>query len=110
VVAAVHGYGLGGAFELTLPCDFTIGTAGCRLGEPEILFGAAPAFLMVPWMTGHKRAKDVLLTGRHLGAAEALDMGLVTRGGVGRRFLERQGMRHPIDMKELVICSYRIFA
>jgi enoyl-CoA hydratase len=78
VIAAIHGYCLGGAFELMLPCDFTIASDECQLGEPEILFGAGPAFMMVPWLTGHKRAKDVLLTGRRLSAAEALAMGLVT--------------------------------
>lgn len=78
VIAAVHGYCLGGAFELMLPCDFTIASEDCQLGEPEIQFGAGPAFMMVPWMTGHKRAKDVLLTGRRLTAAEACDAGFVT--------------------------------
>jgi enoyl-CoA hydratase len=78
VVAAVQGYCLGGAFELMLPCDFTVASEDCQLGEPEILFGAGPAFMMVPWMTGHKRAKDVLLTGRRISAAEALDMGFVS--------------------------------
>ena len=78
VIAAIHGYCLGGAFELMLPCDFTIASDDCQLGEPEILFGAGPAFMMVPWMASHKRAKDVLLTGRRLSAAEALAMGLVT--------------------------------
>lgn len=78
VVAALHGYCLGGAFELMLPCDFTVATQDCELGEPEIQFGAGPAFMMVPWMTGHKRAKDVLLTGRRISATEALNMGLVT--------------------------------
>lgn len=79
VVAAIHGYCLGGAFELMLPCDFTIASEECELGEPEILFGAGPAFMMVPWMTGHKRAKDVLLSGRRIPAREALEIGLVTR-------------------------------
>ncbi len=44
VIAGIHGYCMGGAFELVLPCDFTIATESCRLGEPEILFGAGPAF------------------------------------------------------------------
>lgn len=79
VIAAVHGYCLAGAFELVLPTDFTIATESCRLGEPEILFGAGPAFMMVPWMVNHKQAKDLLLTGRQIGAAEALAMGIVTK-------------------------------
>lgn len=78
VIAAIHGYCMGGAFEMVLPCDFTIATESCKLGEPEILFGVGPAFMMVPWMMNHKAAKDVLLTGRQINAAEALRMGLVT--------------------------------
>lgn len=78
VIAAIHGYCMGGAFEMVLPCDFTIATESCKLGEPEILFGVGPAFMMVPWMMNHKAAKDVLLTGRQVTAAEALRMGLVT--------------------------------
>nr|WP_315396931.1 enoyl-CoA hydratase/isomerase family protein [uncultured Duganella sp.] len=78
VIAAVHGYCLAGAFEMVLPCDFTIATESCKLGVPEILFGGGPAFQMVPWMVNHKTAKEILLTGRHITAAEALRMGLVT--------------------------------
>jgi enoyl-CoA hydratase len=78
VIAAIHGYCMGGAFELVLPCDFTIATESCRLGEPEILFGAGPAFMMVPWMVNHKVAKDILLTGRQFTAPEALRMGIVS--------------------------------
>ena len=59
VISAIHGYCLGGAFELVLPTDFTIAAESCRLGEPEILFGVGPAFIMVPWMVNHKVAKDV---------------------------------------------------
>ncbi|MBV6759076.1 enoyl-CoA hydratase/isomerase family protein [Rhodococcus opacus] len=76
-IAAIHGYCLAGAFELVLPMDFAIATESAKLGEPEILFGAGPAFAMVPWMMNHKQAKDVLLTGRHLSAQEAHHLGLV---------------------------------
>jgi enoyl-CoA hydratase/carnithine racemase len=78
VIAAIHGYCMGGAFELVLPCDFTIATESCRLGEPEILFGEGPALLMVPWLVNHKVAKDILLTGRQFTAPEALRMGIVS--------------------------------
>jgi enoyl-CoA hydratase len=79
VVAAVHGYCLAGAFELMLPCDLTLAAKSTVLGEPEVLFGVGPAFMMVPWLTSHKRAKDVLLTGRNITAEEALDLGFVSR-------------------------------
>lgn len=79
VIAAVQGYCLGGAFELTLPADFTVAAESAQFGEPEILFGAGPAFFMIPWMANHKSAKEVLLTGRRLSAREALALGLVSR-------------------------------
>lgn len=78
VIAAIHGFCMGGAFELVLPCDFTVATESCRLGEPEILFGIGPAFMMVPWMVNHKVAKDILLTGRQFTAVEAHRMGIVS--------------------------------
>ena len=78
VVAAIHGYCLAGAFELMMPCDLTIAAKSTILGEPEILFGSGPAFMMVPWFTGHKQAKDLLLLGRNFSAEEALRMGFVS--------------------------------
>lgn len=78
VVAALHGYCLAGAFELVLPTDLTIASESCELGEPEILFGAGPAFLMVPWMMNHKQAKQILLLGDRFSATEAHRVGLVT--------------------------------
>ncbi|MCB5991344.1 enoyl-CoA hydratase/isomerase family protein [Janibacter melonis] len=78
VVAVLHGFCLAGAFELVLPTDFTIASRSCELGEPEILFGAGSAFLMVPWMMNHKQAKQVLLLGDRFDADEAHRLGLVT--------------------------------
>ncbi|UCI22817.1 enoyl-CoA hydratase/isomerase family protein (plasmid) [Mesorhizobium sp. B2-1-8] len=46
VVAAIHGYCLVGAFELTMPCGLTIAAKSTILGEPEILFGSGAAFMM----------------------------------------------------------------
>lgn len=79
VVAAVHGYCLAGAFEMMLPCDLTIAARSTILGEPEILFGEGPAFMMVPWITSHKQAKHLLLLGANFSADEALRLGLVSR-------------------------------
>lgn len=79
VVAAVHGYCVGGALELVLPTDLTISAESCRFAVPEILFGAGPAFNMFPWMMNHKKAKSILLLGEQFSAAEAHDYGLVNK-------------------------------
>jgi enoyl-CoA hydratase/carnithine racemase len=79
VVAKLQGYCLAGALELALPCDFVLASTDCQLGEPEILYGAGPAFLIVPWLVGVHRAKDILLTGRRFTGEEAAAWGLVTR-------------------------------
>ncbi|MEO3999413.1 enoyl-CoA hydratase/isomerase family protein [Mesorhizobium sp. CAU 1732] len=79
VIAAVHGYCVGGALELVLPTDLTISTESCRFAVPEILFGAGPAFNMFPWLMNHKKAKSILLLGEQFSAADAYDAGLVTK-------------------------------
>ena len=50
--AAVHGYCLGGAFELALACDLTLAARGCRLGEPEVKFGSGIVALLLPFLCG----------------------------------------------------------
>ena len=77
-VAAVHGYCLAGAFELALACDLTVAAEGTRLGEPEVRFGAGIIAMLLPWVTGPKQTKELLLTGNdRLDAADAKAMGLV---------------------------------
>lgn len=79
VIAQLHGYCFGGACEMVLPCDFLIGTEDLLIGEPEIQFGENPAFLMIPWVTGLRKAKELLLTGKSVTGIEAERMGLITR-------------------------------
>jgi enoyl-CoA hydratase/carnithine racemase len=77
-VAAVQGYCLAGACELALACDMTVASADARFGEPEVRFGAGIVVMLMPWMTGPKQAKELLLTGRDRVTAErALAMGLI---------------------------------
>lgn len=79
-IAAVHGYCLGSAMELALACDLTIAAEDCRFGEPEVKFGSGIVALLLPWLTGPKAAKYLLLTGEdRVSAAEAQAMGLVNR-------------------------------
>lgn len=79
-VAALHGYCLGGALELALACDLAVAAQDTRLGEPEVRFGSGIVALLLPWITGPKQAKELLLTGSdRITAQRALEMGLVNR-------------------------------
>lgn len=79
-IAALHGYCLGGALELALACDLTVASEHCRLGEPEVRFGSGIVALLLPWITGPKQAKELLLAGSdRLSARRAYDMGLVNQ-------------------------------
>lgn len=77
-VAAVHGACLAGGCELALACDVTIAAEDARFGEPELRFGAGIVVLLLPWLIGPKRAKQLLLTGDdRLSARRAEAIGLV---------------------------------
>ena len=79
-VAALHGYCLGGALELALACDMAVAAEDTRLGEPEVRFGSGIVALLLPWVTGPKQAKELLLTGNdRITAQRALEMGLINR-------------------------------
>jgi enoyl-CoA hydratase/carnithine racemase len=80
VVAAVTGYALGGGLELALCADFRVVGQGARVGQPEILLGIIPGgggTQRLPRLIGPARAKDLVFTGRFVGADEALAIGLV---------------------------------
>lgn len=77
-IAAVHGPCMAGALDLALTCDFTLCSDDALFGAPEILFGGSSPFLILPWLTGMKAAKYVLMTGKRLTAREAHSLGLVT--------------------------------
>ena len=81
-IAAIAGYALGGGCELALACDFRVAADTARLGQPEILLGIIPgggATQRLARLIGPARAKDLIVTGRHVGADEALRIGLVDR-------------------------------
>ncbi len=79
VIAQVHGYALAGGLELAMACDLIVAAEGARLGEPEIRFGSAPVTLLMPFVIGQKRTRELLLTGDLIDAAEAERIGLVNR-------------------------------
>jgi enoyl-CoA hydratase/carnithine racemase len=82
VIAAVNGYALGGGCEVALACDLRFAAENARLGLPEILLGIIPGSggtQRLPRLIGLARARDLVLSGRQVGADEALAMGLVDR-------------------------------
>jgi enoyl-CoA hydratase/carnithine racemase len=81
-LAVISGGAFGGGLELALACDFRFVASGARLGQPEILLGIIPGgggTQRLARLVGPARAKDIVLTGRHLSAEEALAIGLVDR-------------------------------
>jgi enoyl-CoA hydratase/carnithine racemase len=76
-IAQVHGYCLGGANELALVCDITICSTDVQFGIPDVQFQASPPFNILPWIVGMKKARELILTGRRVGADEALAIGMV---------------------------------
>jgi enoyl-CoA hydratase/carnithine racemase len=79
VVAAITGYALGGGLELALCADFRVLGESARVGQPEILLGIIPGAggtQRLPRLIGPARAKDLIFTGRHVPAGEALAIGL----------------------------------
>jgi enoyl-CoA hydratase/carnithine racemase len=82
VIAVINGDALGAGLELALAADIRIAAAGARLGLPQVLDGRIPAdggTQRLPRIVGRGRALEMLLTGGPVTAAEALDMGLVSR-------------------------------
>jgi enoyl-CoA hydratase/carnithine racemase len=82
VIAAITGYALGGGLELALCADFRVAGSGARVGQPEILLGLIPGAggtQRLPRLVGPARAKDIVYSGRFVGADEALAIGLVDK-------------------------------
>jgi enoyl-CoA hydratase len=85
VIAQVHGYALAGGLELAMACDLIVAADDAQLGEPEIRFGSAPVTLLMPFLIGQKKTRELLLTGDLIGAVEAERIGLVNRVVPGDR-------------------------
>jgi len=82
VVAAVHGFALGGGCELALSCDVVVGDETAVLGLPEVTIGLVPGgggTQLALRRLGAGRAADVVLTGRRIPAGEAHALGLIDR-------------------------------
>ena len=82
LIAALHGYVFGSGLEIALCCDIRIAAEGARFALPEVGLGIIPAAggsQTLPRTIGSAGALEMLLTGRWVGAAEALHIKLVNR-------------------------------
>ena len=79
IIAQIHGYALAGGLELAMACDLIVAAEGTKLGEPEIRYGSAPVTLLMPYLIGQKKTRELLLTGDLIDALEAERIGLVNR-------------------------------
>jgi enoyl-CoA hydratase/carnithine racemase len=79
VVASVQGHCLGGGCELVMMCDLTIAADDALFGEPEIRFSNVGPVLIMPFVIGLKRARELLYTGDPIDARTALAYGMVNR-------------------------------
>jgi enoyl-CoA hydratase len=82
VIAAVNGFALGGGTELALACDFIYASENAKFGQPEVTLGILPGFggtQRLSRLIGKGKAKELILTGKIIGAQEAFQLGIVNR-------------------------------
>lgn len=80
VVAAVNGFALGGGCELALACHFIYASDNARFGQPEVTLGLIPGYGGTQRLTqvvGRNRSMELLMTGKMIGASEAMQYGMV---------------------------------
>lgn len=95
IVAAIHGYCLGGGLEIALACDIRIASADAQFSLPETGLGLIPGAggtQRLPRVIGLGRALDLLLTGDRIDTAEAHRVGLITRIATSRATLLDEAM------------------
>jgi enoyl-CoA hydratase/carnithine racemase len=100
-IAAVHNYCLGSAMEMAIACDLTLASEDCRFGAPEVRFGSGIVALILPWLTGVKAAKEMLLGGDdRIPAERALSLGFINRV-----VTNEQLMQETIKLAKTIACN-----
>ncbi len=79
VIASVQGHALGGGCELAMFCDLTIAADDAVFGEPEVLFSQVGPAVLMPFIVGHKRARELIYFGDRIDAKRAQEIGMVNR-------------------------------
>ncbi len=80
-IALVRGMALGAGNELAACCDFVLASEKASFGQPEIKIGGIPSLapMLLPSLVGQRRALEMILTGKFIGAQEAERVGLINR-------------------------------
>src|SRR5579871_2100835 len=79
VIASIQGHAVGGGCEITMFCDITIAADNAIFGEPEVRFSDVGPAIVMPWLVGYKKARELLYLGDLIDAQEALRIGMVNR-------------------------------
>lgn len=98
VVAAIHGFALGGGMELALGCHHRIASPDAKVGFPEVTLGVLPGgggTQRAPRLIGAAAALDLTLSGRMAPAAEALEMGLID--AIAQGDLRQEAIAYALD-------------
>src|SRR5215213_6120738 len=80
VIAAIHGYALGGGLETALACHYRVAVPSAKVGLPEVQIGILPGAggtQRLPRLIGPKAALDMIVSGRHVPAEEAHKLGII---------------------------------
>src|SRR5215218_6854056 len=104
VICAIHGACIGGTLELALACDFRVLAADAMVGMPEVRIGLIPdvgGSSRLPQVVGLGRAKELIMTGRLIGADEAERIGLANRVAPARELDAAVGQL----VEELLACA-----
>ncbi len=110
VIASMHGVSLGGGLEVALSAHYRIAQPSARVGLPEVHLGLIPGAggtQRLPRLTGAEKALELITSGRHVKASEALDMGVIDRVAEGdpeavglayvRELLSEGAKRRPVS-------------
>ncbi|MFI8089427.1 enoyl-CoA hydratase [Streptomyces sp. NPDC086080] len=111
VVAAVNGPAVTGGLEIVLHCDFVLASPAARFGDTHARVGVLPGWglsYLLPQAVGVRRAREMSLTGRLIGAGEALTWGLVNRVVEGEDLLAtaREAARQIAELDPGIAAEY----
>jgi len=119
VVAAVNGFALGGGCELAMACHLRVAGEKARFGQPEVNLGLIPGYggtqRMIQYI-GKGKALELLMTADMIGAAEALQLGLVNavappgdEVAKAMEYIEKIAAKAPVAISKIIECANAYF-